>query len=853
MNIHKILGFIIELLTTLIISLSNCGETYNFSEYGNITRVFQFNDEKLLLSTNTANNVNLLHLIYPNGSIVPINYEDNINFNNNSEWRIGFCFPLAINYVILIYYDKKESLTDLSIHGTIINLQGKITTKDMVMLRHYNSSASTDYFITRYDGFPQSFLISYPKDGYLNWTKCIYSDDGIVTQVSYGSIIPVVDTFTFISHQPFSTLDGQYAVVYLIKSTNKTDLDILASYLYHNASENIIYSIYAHFINGQDQISEEHLLFQDSSDNAINLVSLSGCMSGFDAFNIQSNGCTFSYYLIRFATSKILKISTAFITFSSSGTVIQRDVISTDDLVNSSTAELRAISIFQLPYGGFISFNQIDLNESHYSQVVVYNLNYTSNYKLFEVVNETIVNYGIYNNNTLWLTYGNMTAGRKLVMLDVERFSNDSDYDNSVILSTYPTLNMTVPLSYTDHFNITLSVPVVPSSGNISIYQIVDQDKYLLRQSYPASSYCKVYNISTLTCKTLFSTFNRVNSNYTIVVYDNFVKTLSFNEPLQGIYQGIYQGIWNVKTPQTYNSTVSFSTEVLMRLNPDGTKYFLSYDQANRTQLLDDMLQQIRKSIPLNDDRLKITSNVQLDPSDSTKLLIEFSVDKAINPSKEPSVNDIINDLNDIITNKYISALSDKKHMIFFDDQYGFQPKPNLWLETRYKLLILLIIVIILLIIYLLAKRKYPKGQNFMIFKISLIILGLILDFSFIIVNGHDVPSLFIPSTNVEALNALSSNFAGLEIFSALVSENFKKWILYGTTCHLFIKEIPQLVIQIIYQRSVIIYASIPLLTLVTSTIILSNNILTSIYYFWINQNIKKELENAEQRNSLLF
>ncbi|CAG8579843.1 4062_t:CDS:2, partial [Gigaspora rosea] len=475
--------------------------------------------------------MNLLHLIYPNGSIVPISYEDSINFNNNSEWRIGFCFPLAINYVILLYYDRKESLTDLSIHGTIINLQGKITTKDMVMLRHYNSSASTDYFIATYDRFPQSFLISYPKDGYLNWTKCTYSDDGIVTQVSYGSIRPVVDAFIFIEHRPFPTLDGQYAIVYLVQ----------------NASENAIYSIYAHFVNGQDQISEEHLLFQDSSsDNAINLVSLSGCLSGIDAFNIQSNGCTFNYYLISFAAPIMFRIATAFITFSSSGTVIQSDVISTDDLLNSSTVVFQAISFFQLPYGGFISINKLDLNESYYSQVIVYNLNYTSSYKLFEVVNETIVDYGIYSNNTLWFTYGNMTAGRKLVMLDVERFSNDSDYGNRVILSTYPTLNMTVPLSYTDHFNITLSVPVVPSSGNISIYQIVDQDKYLLRQTYPASSFCKLYNISTLTCKTLFSTFNRVNSNYTIVANDNFVKTLSFNEPLQGIYQGI----WNVKTPQ---------------------------------------------------------------------------------------------------------------------------------------------------------------------------------------------------------------------------------------------------------------------------------------------------------------
>ncbi|KAF0424716.1 hypothetical protein F8M41_006465 [Gigaspora margarita] len=230
---------------------------------------------------------------------------------------------------------------------------------------------------------------------------------------------------------------------------------------------------------------------------------------------------------------------------------------------------------------------------------------------------------------------------------------------------------MTVPLSYTDHFNITFSVPVVPSSKNISIYQVVDQDKFLLCQTYPTSSYCKVYNITTLSCKTLLSTFNRVNNNYTIMAYDNFIKTLLFNEPLQEIDCGI----WNVKTPETYNSAVSALTEVLMHLNPDGTKYFLSYDQANKIQLLNDILQQIKQSIPLNDDRFKITHDVQLDPLDSAKLFIEFSVNKILNPSKEPSVNNIISDLNDIIVNKHISALSDKSFMIFFDELYGFQPK----------------------------------------------------------------------------------------------------------------------------------------------------------------------------------
>ncbi|RIB13162.1 hypothetical protein C2G38_2144686 [Gigaspora rosea] len=684
MNIYKILGFAIDLLTIVIISLSNYGEAYNFSEYGNSTMIRQFDDEKLLLFTN--NNVNLLHLIYPNGSIVPINYEDSINFNNNSEWIFGNYIPLTENHILFVYFNRKESLTkesltDLSMHGTIINLQGEIITKDMVMVRHLNGSSSWYYSIsTSDDGFSRSFLITYQVMNHLNWTIYTYSDDGNVTQISYGSIRPPVDNFFFDSHLTITTYDGRYAIVYAIRSYKKTN-------------GGLVNSVYAHFINvGEDQTSGEHLLFQDDIKY---LISLGGCARGFDAFNIQSNGCTFQKFLINFAVTPItFEYITIIVTFSSSGTVINRDSIS-NELTDHISAQ-------PLPYGGFISIDEI----GHSSQVNVYNSNYTSSYKIFEVSNETIVDYGIYSNNTLWLTYGNKTANRKLIMLDVERFSNDS------------------------------------------------------------------------------------------------------------------------------------STQVLLRLNPYGTKYFLSCDQANKTQLLNDMVQQIKQSIPLNDDRLKITHNVQLHPSDSTKLLIEFSVDKAIDPSKEPSVNDIINDLNDIIMNKHISALSDKNSMIFFDDQYGFQPKPNLWMEIRYKLLILLIAVIILFVIYLLAKRRNQKGQNFIIFKISLIIVGLILDFSFIIMNGNDVPSLYIPR---------------LDFFSALVSENFKRWILYGTACHLFIKNIPQLVIQIIYQRSVIMYTSIPLLTLVVSAIILSINILTSIYNVWINNNVKKKVENAEQRSSLLF
>ncbi|CAG8854353.1 10625_t:CDS:1, partial [Gigaspora margarita] len=93
------------------------------------------------------------------------------------------------------------------------------------------------------------------------------------------------------------------------------------------------------------------------------------------------------------------------------------------------------------------------------------------------------------------------------------------------------------------------------------------------------------------------------------------------------------------------------------------------------SQLLDDLLQQIKNSIPLMNDQLKITHNVQSDPSDSSKLLIELSIDKATDPLNDPSINDIINELDIIIKSKFTSALSDKTFMTFIDEEYGFQVK----------------------------------------------------------------------------------------------------------------------------------------------------------------------------------
>ncbi|CAG8851540.1 38453_t:CDS:2, partial [Gigaspora margarita] len=118
---------------------------------------------------------------------------------------------------------------------------------------------------------------------------------------------------------------------------------------------------------------------------------------------------------------------------------------------------------------------------------------------------------------------------------DLDTMANgDLFYENSAITSSYPEINMTIPLSH-EFVNISFSFPIIASFGNIFVYQVINQDTFLLHKTYSAFSHFNVSNSVTLACKLLSSTFNRVNSNYFIIANDDFVRTSIYNEPVRGI------------------------------------------------------------------------------------------------------------------------------------------------------------------------------------------------------------------------------------------------------------------------------------------------------------------------------
>jgi len=64
------------------------------------------------------------------------------------------------------------------------------------------------------------------------------------------------------------------------------------------------------------------------------------------------------------------------------------------------------------------------------------------------------------------------------------------------------------------------------------------------------------------------------------------------------------------------------------------------------------------------------------------------------------------------------------------------------------------------------------------------------------------VVSLFtvLGATNIEILHILSSNIAGLSIFSAKYSENAETLIIWLSTLNIFLEDIPQFVIQVNFK-----------------------------------------------------
>nr|CAG8468062.1 3373_t:CDS:10 [Entrophospora candida] len=488
----------------------------------------------------------------------------------------------------------------------------------------------------------------------------------------------------------------------------------------------------------------------------------------------------------------------------------------------------------------------------------------------WEGVKGISVNMGVfYHNNTV---YGIVQQQNKNEIKIYANFLKKSqainpNFQNSVINSTFPEIDSTTPLTA---LSITYKIPVTLSTQNITVYKYPENGDDLssmtnFRQTFSASAgLCNLSNDNYTVNITVFSsTFNEPGSRYFVVINDNFVKSQPENEPL-----------------------LEEEATGLLCLTTEGTEVYQSYDDPDEFRRL--LIEQLSSVIPISPSRLKLSSHIQID-STAAKERVLFELTITLNNNKqEKDVETIIKDLNSLIANKDYTAISKHNITRYLDSEKQFVIIHNNVSNKPNKICIYILSAfggcfLALLIIYLIARNKNKEANNLTIFLAAFVLGDLVIDILFLVFHSRKVSWLFIPnllcvvipliynfslaisifiieiksnrefakwfqkysriasvitilsSADVEMLEILDSKIFNLQVFSAPLSSQqrglkHQSLFFYGGMMNLFIEDIPQFIIQIIYYLNTTTTDIIPFMALITSGLLIFNRIIWRVY-----------------------
>ncbi|CAJ0767930.1 5346_t:CDS:2 [Entrophospora sp. SA101] len=373
----------------------------------------------------------------------------------------------------------------------------------------------------------------------------------------------------------------------------------------------------------------------------------------------------------------------------------------------------------------------------------------------WEGVKGTSVNMGVfYHNNTV---YGIVQQKNKNEIKIYANFLKKSqainpNFQNSVINSTFPEINSTTPLTT---LSITYKIPVTLSTQNITVYKYPENGDDLSSMT----NFRQTFSASAGLC-------NLSNDNYTVNIT---VFPSTFNEPGSRYFVVINDNF--VKSQPENEPLLEEEATGLLCLTTEGTEVYQSYDDPDEFRRL--LIEQLSSVIPISPSRLKLSSHTQID-STAAKERVLFELTITLNNNKqEKDVETIIKDLNSLIANKDYTAIS--KHNI-----------------TR----------------YLDSEKQFIKSNR---------------EFAKWFQKYSRIASVItiLSSADVEMLEILDSKIFNLQVFSAPLSSQqrglkHQSLFFYGGMMNLFIEDIPQFIIQIIYYLNTTTTDIIPFMALIT-------------------------------------
>ncbi|RIA86161.1 hypothetical protein C1645_878851 [Glomus cerebriforme] len=858
---------------------------YNEIEPGlKLDKVLTFKDKTTIISLVKPINESCvepqinLRILHPNGTIdaaivdFPIP-ESNFCYrpNGNNYW---FDLERSFPESLYILYINSTDITSASYYVLLVTRTGKFISNTYIAPASIiNGNIYANGYITPHISEEHGFIFSnYESETIVTWNYFSKPDDkGNIYQINNGK---------FYLQNPFSRywlfygIDGNFGFI----TMNTTDTKIKSNKSIDPSEFTV--KVYVSFIRPiMNGVNGPFLIYQSS------IPHISVDVNCDAAYTSTGNFCIL---LINRVNPKmkqepyLLKLS-----FQNSGSVSTIEKFELSELkVDVDIDDIKFYHIYNLFDGRHLIVLLLNTEDKYHKIIkgilLDRNKKYLGTWDFPEDlrISDNYILAGFRDGTNLLVTKEDEMSWRILSSTTLPNTLND--YENPKINSTYPLINSNIPLSITN-INITYNLPVDISTNNISIYQYSnDNNPPILRQYITGNSQYfssspdnKIINI-----KVLESTFNQPNSYYYVVINDNLVKDRMTNQTL------IVVESWKFSTA---NNQDIFADQAIGKfsLTAEGTKIFEGLSSNDQLEFLSRLKVDLAKSIPVDINRL---DNIKCCEYENDKILLSLPIKSTTNLNNR-NVDRIMKDLNLLIQNKEITPISWFGTTNLIDASFGFQRTWNFL--DGFKFHLIGIVISGLLYFYERNKRNPMMGKNIVIFKFSLIILDFIMGITFILNNGKKIPQLFIPSilfcvlptitnflisiviilqeikqnkyfyewfknnTNItalftilagadpEILSILSSQIAGITTFNAPISNKTQSYIFWANILGFFIKDIPQFIIQILYTNLTISYDIIPILTLLTSSTVLANNIISKMYHVIIQLRKKRKMSNS--------
>ncbi|CAG8552420.1 3840_t:CDS:10 [Dentiscutata erythropus] len=759
-----------------------------------------------------------LRLIYPNVIVLNISTNDpnitaipTFNFcpipTTNPPRDLIRIFPLSYNHIMIAYLQINNG-TGPETHeefGKFIDWEGNViqelnlgpinfTTNDTSSLGTLVVDSSQRY------GFIWVNRVS--QNETIRWQKYSISDQRIVSPSNNGnfSIDPTHQ------YKIIATIDGGYCFVMAGPLVNNNTLFpnaywvasvvfIRPSPTYYTTLPSLIYQYMLQAVS----------MNIETCDNTYYEPELA-CV-----FSIKSSISNISSSYVRVA-------------FYSSGGVKNATTLNiTDNVFNIDT-------MYQLWSGGYLLVVRWQPNINNTFTGYIYDLQ-RNNLTIWDAPSSPgnfVIPNGVFTNNTVWMFSDvnsatpnisnwtlTTTIAKKFVTLDHVPGNLDINITFPNITEAYS--NKELAINMTFYNKIALSVK------NISIYQDSGTD-LIPRLYYNAQNNSNKFNISSdskvISINILSSTFASPQSRYYIVMDNNFIKDYVSDEPLSGAN-------WSFTTGPKTEQALGSAEYALVRLNADESNNFNNLSKSGRSDYLYNLTKELAHSVPIDHSNLVAVNQFQWDKNvNNLQILLKFQILPNDNVNNL-TVLEVIETLNDLITNRDVTWISKSKFSSNLDSQYGFMLKSNsndanhsntttgsekfenVWTRYGYNLIFIGLIPFFLAVLTLLSYRERNNGNNFMPFKILLIIFDFVIDLMFVLVYSRDLNVLFYPRTyhnvaaistlcagiDIDILTLITSKLANSPLFKAPLSQSSKNWISRVGCINFFIEDAPHCIV----------------------------------------------------------